>query len=171
MIPRLFAIIRNSIAHLRADTARETEGYVTPLDVPALFRWVLGSQLADDGWTTIVPTGTSSYIGAWVRVREDDKGADLTSSSTSLTVGGKRWRRIPISTLSADQTIALSTTNAAAGDWILITREDVGAYTVALTNSGPAAGTVVTLPVSARSWALLYFDGVNWLHRASGMSL
>ena len=171
MIPRLFAIIRNSIAHLRADTAREPEGYVIPVDVPALFRWVLGSTLADDGFTVIVPTGTSSYLGAWIRVREDDKGTDLTSATTSLTVGGKRWRRIPTGTLSANQTIALSTTTAAAGDWILITREDVGAYTVALTNSGPAAGTAVTLPVSARSWALVYFDGINWLHRASGLSL
>lgn len=168
---RLPAFIHASIAAMRADRAVPTERYAIPLDLPALFRWAVGSVLADDGFTVIVPTGGSSYLGAWLRVREDDKGANLTSSTATLTVGGKRWRRIPTGTLTGNLSIALSTTNAAAGDWILITREDVGAFTVALTNSGPAAGTVVTLPVSARSKALVYFDGTNWLLRDSGLLL
>ena len=171
MIPRLAAIVRASVAAIRADLAVPTERYAIPLDLPALFRWAIGSTLADDGFTVIVPTGSSNYQGAWLRVREADKGADLTAATTSLTVGGKRWRRIPVATLTANQSIALSTTNAASGDWLHVSREDVGAYTVTLTNSGPAAGTVATLPVSARSWALFYFDGTNWLHRASGLSL
>lgn len=171
MIPRLAAIVRSSIAAMRADVAVPTERYAIPLDLPAMFRWAVGSTLLDDGFTVLVPTGSSNYQGAWLRVREDNKGADLTASTATLTVGGKRWRRIPAATLTGNQTIALSTTNAAAGDWIQVTRADVGAYTVALTNSGPAAGTVVTLPVSAKSWALVYFDGTNWLHRASGLSL
>ena len=171
MIPRLAAIVRASVAAMQADLATPTERYAIPLDVPALFRWAVGSILADDGWTVIVPTASSNYSGAWLRIREADKGADLTAATATLTVGGKRWRRIPAATLTANQSIALSTTNAAAGDWIHVSREDVGAYTVALTNGGPAAGTVVTLPISAKAWALVYFDGTNWLHRASGLSL
>lgn len=168
--PRLAATIRSTLAALRADLGPALERYSIPLDRPRLFRWAVGSLLAHDAWTTVVPLGGGT-AGAWLEVREDDKGADIVQADTTLTVGGKRWRRIAVGALSANLSLTLSTTNAAAGDVLEVTRLDVGAYTVAFVNGGVGAGTLVTLPVSARSRALFYFDGTNWLLRASHLMI
>ncbi len=167
--PRRAVTVMSSAAAMRADRGPGIPHYAFPLDLGAVFRFSPGSTLADDGFTVIVPLG-GGEAGAWLRVREPDQGDDITGSDT-VTVGGRRWRRIPVASLAADASLLLSTVNAEAGDWIEFTREDVGAYTVALVNGGPAAGTLVTLPVSVRSWARVYFNGVNWLHRCSGLSL
>ena len=95
-------------------------------------------------------------------MREDSLGAPITGTAT-LTVGGRQRRRIAAAALSASATLTLSTLGAVAGDTIAVTRLDVGAYTVALVNGGPAAGTLATMPVSARAYARAYFDGVDWL--------
>jgi hypothetical protein len=168
--PRLAATIRSTLAALRADQGPALERYAISLDRPRLFRWAVGSLLAHDAWTTIVPVGGGT-AGAWLEVREDDKGADVLQTDTVLAVGGKRWRRIAAGALSANLSLTLSTANAAAGDLLEVTRLDVGAYTAALVNGGPAAGTLVTLPVSARSRAVFFFDGTNWLLRASHLML
>ncbi len=167
--PRRAITVLSSVALLRADQGPAIPHYAFLLDLGAVFRFSPGSALEDDGFTVIVPLG-GGEAGAWLRVREPDQGDDLTGSGT-VTVGGGRWRRVPEASLAADASLLLSTVNAEKGDWIDFTREDVGAYTVALVNGGPAAGTLVTLPVSARSWARVYFNGVNWLHRSSGLSL
>ena len=159
-----------SLASMRSDPGPAVAHYALPLDAAgAPYRWAPSSAAVEDAWTVIVPTG-GGLPGAWIRVREDDLGADVTGTAT-LTVGGKRWRRIEVGGLSANATLTLSVTGAVAGDWIEITRLDVGAYTVALVNAGPAAGTLVTLPVSARAYCKVYFDGTNWLLRDSHLML
>lgn len=155
-----------SSATARSDQGPPVAHYALFLDLPgAPYRWAVGSDAAEDEYTAIVPTGGGS-LGAWLRTREDDQGETITGTDT-ITVGGKRWRRIAVGALSANATLTLSTTNAVAGDWIEFTRLDVGAYTVAFVNGGPAAGTLVTLPVSARAYCKVYFDGTNWLLRDS----
>ena len=171
MLPRLAATIRASLAAIRADLAPPTERYCFPLDLGAVFRWSLGSLLADDGFTTVVPTGGSNYFGTWTRVRTPDLGANITAATATLAVGGKRCRRIPVATLTANLTLTLLTTNAEAGDWIEIPRSDVGAFTVAIVNGGPAAGTLVTLPISVRSYARIDFDGTDFFVRDSHLML
>ena len=167
---RQAASVRQSVAEMRADRGPPIVHYAVPLDMPGLFRWVADSALADDGVTVIVPTGGGA-LGAWVRVREADRGADLTDANATLVVGGKRWRTLPAATLTANRTATLGTTNAAAGDTIGITRLDVGAFTYAIANGGAGGGTLATMPVSARAHLVAYFDGTNWSHRASGLLL
>lgn len=125
-----------------------------------IYRWVRGSTATDDAWTTLEPSG--GMLGAWELLGFPDKGDDLTDASATIQVGGKPWRVLPASTLSANRTLTLGTTNARAGYRIRITREDVGAYTYAVANGGPGAGTLVTFPVSSRAYGIFYFDGTNW---------
>ena len=157
------------------DAARSTLGppvahYALFLDLPgAPYRWAPGSSAVEDEYTAIVPTGGGT-AGAWLRTREDDQGDAITGTDT-LTVGGKRWRRIAVGALSANATLTLSVENAVAGDWIEVTRLDVGAYTVAFVNAGPAAGTLVTFPVSSRAFARFYCNGTDWLVRDSHLMI
>ena len=125
-----------------------------------LYRWVRGSIATDDAWTTLEPSG--GMAGAWELQGFPDKGDNLGAGNATIQVGGKDWRVLPAATLAANATLTLGTTNARAGYRIRITREDVGAYTYAIANGGPAAGTLVTCPVSSRAYGIFYFDGTNW---------
>ena len=151
-----------SLASMRSAPGPAVPHYALPLDAAgAPYRWAPSSAAVEDAWTIIVPTG-GGFPGAWIRMREDSLGEPITGTAT-LTVGGRPRRRIAAAALSASATLTLSTTGAVAGDWIAVTRLDVGAFTVALVNGGPAAGTLATMPVSARAYTRAYFDGVDWL--------
>lgn len=167
MIPRLAATVRASVAALAADYGPLAERYAIPLDVPALFRWVVGSSATADSVNVMSHTGGGA--GRWVRVRNADDGANLTDADVTLSVPN-RWHRLPASTpLTANRAATLSTTNAVRGDEYEFTRLDVGAFNLVFTNAGTAGGTVATMP--ARSFLRVYFDGADWLHRASGLLL
>ncbi len=168
-LARRAATIFDSVAVLRSLPGPPIPMYAVTLDSGALFRWSIGSVLVDDGVTVIGASGGTG--GAWLRVREDDLGADITPLTTTLTVGGKRCRRIPMGTLVADLSLTLSMVNAVAGDEIEIPRFDVSAYTVPLVNGGPAAGTLTTLPAFVSSIARVYCNGTNWVLRSSGLML
>jgi len=149
-----------SIENIRAQSGPFLEQYVLPLDMRGIFRWSLESALEDDGWAVLESSG--GFPGAWLRVREDIKGENITGSET-ITISGKPYRRI--TSLLSNATLTLSTTNAAAGDWILFVRADTTAYTVDI-------GGLVTMPVSVRSWATVYFnDQGAWEAGPSGLAL
>lgn len=167
--PRPAAAIRASVASVRGDIGPPIQRYVVPLDHPELFAWVAGSTDTDDGWTTIGASGGSA--GRWKRVARPDQGDDLVDGAETVTVAGGPWRVLPVATLTASCTKILSATGAVEGDLLELTRHDVGAYTVAWTNGGSGGGTVATMPVSARSWLLVYFNGADWVHRRSGAML
>lgn len=128
-----------------------------------LFRWVPNSLATDDGRTVIV--GNTGYAGAWVLCRADDKGSDIVDTSTTITVGGGAWRRI-VGPLTANRTMTLSATNAAAGDVLELTRTDTAAFTVAIVNGGPSAGTLYTMASGSAANVRACFDGANWLLRS-----
>lgn len=151
---------------MAADVGPAIEEYNVPLDYPALYKWIVGNTATADSVAVIAHNGGT--VGRWHLVRLPVKGADLGDASVTLTVGGNRWRRIPAATLGANRILTLGTANAAAGDMLTVTRLDTGAFTVAINNGGPAAGTLTTLPVSARWWAAFYFDGTNWLLHSAG---
>lgn len=166
---RRAATIYSTAEYLATLPGPDLERYAVPLDLGELFQWDPGSELTPDERAVLGHQGGTA--GAWLRVRRPDLGANLGDADATLVVGGGAWRRIPAATLTANRTITLGTTNASAGDVLELTRLDVSAFTVSVVNGGPGAGTLCTLPISARSWARLYFDGDNWLHRASGLML
>lgn len=98
----------------------------------------------------------------------DRKGADLGDADAPIDMTGGDWRVLPAATLSANRQLTLNTTKAVKGDQITVTRLDLGAFTYALVNGGPGAGTLVTLPVSKAGFALCEFDGTNWVLRQAG---
>lgn len=164
--------MRLSVANMRADVGPMETRYAIPLDVPAVFKYLVGDTSTDDGINVIVPTG-GGLAGAWIRLREDTRGADLTNADATITIAGNRLRELPASTLTASHTLTLGTTGAKPGDEIEIVRFDVGAFTYAIANGGPAAGTLVTLPVSAHSKCVARFNraGSDWELRSSGLML
>ena len=152
-----------SVAALAAERGPLSVHYSIPLDIPRVYRWSAGSLLTEDSVAVIGSQGGSA--GKWVQVRYADNGTNLTDAVASITVGGKPWRILPAGTLSQNRIATLSTTNAADGDIILITRLDVEAFTYAIVNGGPGAGTLFTFAVSQAAWAEFYFNGTNWLLR------
>ena len=128
-----------------------------------LFRWVPNSLAVQDGRTVVV--GNSGYAGAWILCRNDDKGADIVNADTTITVGDGAWRRI-VGPVTANRTMTLSATNAAAGDVVELTRTDTAAFTVAIVNGGPGAGTLYMMPSGSAANVRACFDGANWLLRS-----
>ncbi len=141
---------------------------------PGLFRWALGSGITDDDGATCVET-SGGQQGRFLRERCPDRGDDLTDAAATIRPSGKRWRVLPAATLTANRILTLgvatATESVEEGDWILVTRQDVGAFTYTILNGGTGAGNVAVMPVSQRAWCLAHFDGTNWIHRSSSLGL
>jgi hypothetical protein len=164
--PRAIKVV-TTLAVLRQMPGPFIPEYVFVLETGTVLRFAPGSTLDDDGYSVIATNGQAG-AGAWILQRIDDKGADLTGDATqTLTVGGKRWRRIPTGTLTQNITLTCSAINAAAGDWFEITREDTSGFTVTIANGGAGGGNVITLGASQKACAVPWFDGTNWIHRRS----
>lgn len=163
---RIFAT-PGTLSAIRAPLTSERYAFVASLD--ALFSWSPLSNATADDVNVIAPTAAGT--GRWVRVVANNAGTALADADASIAVADGRKRTIPAATLSASRTITLATTNALAGDIIEITRLDTTANTVAIVNGGPGAGTIATMPVSARSFIACRFDGANWNHLRSGLML
>jgi hypothetical protein len=165
---RRAAAIWPTLALVRQSIPPVVEHYLHVLGLPGLFKFLPDSTDTDDGWTVIAPSGNGRYV----RVASPDRGDDLDATTPqTIDVTEGPWRVIPAATLGANMTLTLDDAGASEGDTIEITRLDVEAYTVAIVNGGPGAGTLCAMPVSARAWALFYFDGTNWIHRRSGLML
>lgn len=170
MLPSTEIRVFSTVAELRAVPGLMVAHYAFILATGRVYRWLPASPLTHDG-RTVITSSVGGSAGAWIAVRSPDEGEDLEDGNATITVGDGAWRTLPASTLTASATLTLSTTAATAGDTIEITRHDVGAYTYAIVNGGTGAGTLATMPVSARSHVTAYFDGANWLHRRSGLLL
>jgi hypothetical protein len=158
-----------SISAIETDWGPSIAHYAIPLDQPHLYRWIPGDTTTANSETVLSYSGGT--VGRWHRVRVQQLGANLTNADATLYASGKRWRILPAATLTANHVATLSTTGAAAGDELTITRLDVTANTYAVVNGGAGAGTLITMPVSVRYFADFYFDGTNWrLMRAGQMA-
>lgn len=171
--PRRAITVVQGVDQLRTGRGPALIEYVELLDLGEVFRWSPEANLTDDGKNVITASG--GFPGAYVRVRRavaGSQGADLTASAaqTLLTSQGE-LRRIPAATLTENIVLTLDPTNAAAPDLIEVSRFDVSAFTVAIVNGGPAAGTLVTLPVSVRANAVAQFNGTDFVLRRSGLML
>lgn len=118
------------------------------------------------GWSVYF----SSTLGTWVAKDPSDRicplgrgkvGAALTDASATIQITEGNLRPLP-SALTANRTVTLGTTGAALGHVIEIPRFDVAAFTLAIVNGGPGAGTLYTFPVSATGHAVFRFDATNW---------
>jgi hypothetical protein len=89
-------------------------------------------------------------------------GAALTDADATIQIGDGGRRVLPDATLTANRTVTLGTTSAVAGDIIEIARIDTEAFTLAVVNGGPGAGTLLTMAVSAMLYGKFRFDGTNW---------
>jgi hypothetical protein len=171
-LPRQKATVYLTAADLASDPGpRTTTRYAIVLELgPEVFRWVYGStDTADD--VNIIGSAAGGAAGRWVRTRGAIRGADLTDANATLLVSGDRLRVIPPATITDNRTLTLGATGAVEGDWIQVTRNGTEAFTVTLVNGGAGAGNVAVMPISARSWTIATFDGTNWIHKASGLSL
>lgn len=89
-------------------------------------------------------------------------GASLTDANATILIASGAWRELPASTLTANRTLTLGTTEAAAGDRIKITRLDSSKYSYAVVNGGSGAGTLLTFTSGRAAFAVFYFDGTDW---------
>lgn len=90
-----------------------------------------------------------------------DSVVDCGTSSAG-TDGNANQFVLPAATLTANHTLTLNTDSAVVGETITMVRLDATAHTYAVINGGAGAGTMITLPASAKRVASFSFDGVNW---------
>jgi hypothetical protein len=164
--PRRASTIRKNKDAMGTDFGPQITHYNTPLDTPYLYKWFVGDSSTTDGLTVLGHQGGTA--GRWHLVRNPTLGADLVDGNEVLTVGQNFFRTLPAATLTGGSDKTLSTDNAASGDVIHILRLDTTANTVAIINSGPAAGTLFTLPASQAWWARSYFNGTDWVPHSAG---
>ena len=170
--PRQKATVYLTAADLANDPGPlTTVRYAFVLELgPEVWRWAYGDvSTADD--VNIIESANGGGLGRWIRARATLRGADLTTGNQTITVAGNRWRVIPAATIAGASVITIDDAGAVEGDEILVTRNGVEAFTVTLVNGGAGAGNLVVMPAGFRSWALSGFDGTNWVHKASGLSL
>ncbi len=161
--------IKTSAANMATQRGPTIPHYNIPLDLPSLFKWIPGGSDTVDSVTVFGYQGGTP--GVWRRVRLPLLGDDLTNADATIDPQGNYIRQLPAATLDDDRVATMGLTNALAGDMITIVRLDVGAYTYTINNGGPAAGTLTVLPISAKAFADLYFDGTNWIVLRSGLLL
>ena len=175
----LAAGIYPTLAALRAAAPPLVQRFARVLGIPKLFRFAPLDASTDDAWTAVVP-GLGG--GAWLDAPAVDRGADLTAAngyptSGSWTIGvyGGPWRVIPATAALAGAVAAtLDPLNQDGnilreGESIFVSRLDATASTITWVNGGAAGGTLATFPASQQAWAWFWFDGANWVKRASGV--
>lgn len=168
---RQSALVFTTVQQLRQEPGPSvSERYAYVLELGAMFAWTLYDGSTDDGIDVVAPSGGPG-TGTWIRTRSNDRGDDLTNADATILVSGDRVRVLPAATLTANHTLTLSTTGAVEGDELLVVRNDATAYTYTLINGGAGAGNVAVMPVSQRAWCRARFDGTNWIHLGSGISL
>lgn len=158
--PLRAAAIYTTVALLAAQPGRRKVGYAVVLENGRFYKWVPDDTTATDGWSVVGYTG--GHAGTWKDTPGDVKGADLGDTTETLTVAGKLLRYVQAAVLAANRTKTLGVTGAQLGQVLRIVRLDVGAFTLAFVNGGPAAGTITTLPASQRWFADFRFDGADW---------
>lgn len=169
---RQSALVFTTVQQLRQEPAPlSSERYAIVLELGRVFAWNLYGTDAHNGITVIAPQSGGAGTGTWEVARSDDRGSDLTDASATITVAQGRTRVLLASTLTANRSLTLSTTGAEDGDEIYVVRNDATAFTLTLINGGAGAGNVAVMPVSSRAWCLARFDGTNWIHLGSGISL
>ena len=96
------------------------------------------------------------------------KGANLGDAAVTLNWSDGLRRVLPAATLTANRIITFGVVAGAdgrlarAGDRLVVTRLDAGAFTLAFVNGGPGAGTMATLVASKVGFFEAEFDGVDW---------
>lgn len=125
-------------------------------------------QVDSDGvWIAVGLFGLGSVLSVPV-ASSGAAGAALADAPATLTVAQGFWRVLPAATLSATRAYTLSVVGATIGMQITVTRLDATANTATFVNGGPAAGTILTMPVSKVNFARFQFDGTNWAVRETG---
>lgn len=170
--PRQKATIYLTAADLANDAGpRDSVRYAHVLVLgPELWRWVYGDVSTADGINIIEPA-SGGGLGRWIRTRPTLQGADLVDGNQTITVAGNRWRVLPAATVTAPMTITIDDAGAVDGDEILLSRNGTEAFAVTVANGGTGGGNVAICPAGSRAWVWAAFDGTDWIHKASGLSL
>lgn len=111
----------------------------------------------DDG-TVRVYVFPNIAVGQFVPVN----GTALINTASQNATSLGRVTRYTFPTIGQTSTVTLTTTGAKVGDIVRIARTDVSAFTLAVANGGPGAGTLATLVASKIGFVQAYFDGTNW---------
>lgn len=151
-------IVVSSRAVLATLAGASSARYAFTLDSGSrLFRWVPDSTATETGQLTTIESTGGGSPGAWLAVREDVRGDDITASGT-IQIGDGFWRKI---TGSTAVTVTLGTTNAETGDWIVITNASTAVATIA--NGGVSGGTLATLQPGGSAVLYAYFVDDDWV--------
>jgi hypothetical protein len=112
----------------------------------------------DDGSIRVYVFPNIAESLQWIYVN----GTAIPNAATATVQSLGRLSRYNIAALSQNIAVTVGTTGAVTGNRVKITRTDTSAFTVAVVNGGPGAGTVATLDVSKMGFCEVYFDGTNW---------
>ena len=89
-------------------------------------------------------------------------------AAQTLQVSAGSWRTV--AALSGNSTYTIGVAGAVSGSELLITRNDTGAYTIAISGGGTNPATLFTMVASKPNHALIRYDGADWALVSCGAS-
>lgn len=124
--------------------------------------------MEDDGRVRVY-IGPSAAATAVLGLIVPVNGTNLTNtaSQTVNVVPGATQTRYLMGTMGQNSTVTLGTTGAVVGDIVRIVSTNAAAFTLAVVNGGPGAGTLATIVASKPGYVQAYFNGTNWLYDGS----
>ncbi len=85
----------------------------------------------------------------------------LGSGETKSVSDGSNFINFPAIAITANSTVTLSVVDMTLGEEVQVVRTDGAAFTLAVINGGPGAGTMYTFPASQKRRATFRFDGTD----------
>jgi hypothetical protein len=112
----------------------------------------------DDGSIRVYVFPNIAESLQWIYVN----GTNLSNTASQTVQSLGRLTRYTIPAISQTSTVTVGTTGAVTGNRVKIVRTDTSAFTLAVVNGGPGAGTLATLDASKMGFCEVYFNGTNW---------
>lgn len=128
-----------------------------------LFQLILGSTghaLGVGEWARVVYDGSAYYVATRGTV-SIPQGTAILNADKTITPHADCAVQIQSVELTADRAVTLATTNAVAGDRLLIKRSSIGAFNLNV-------GTGPLKAMATATWATFEYDGSAWVYLTSG---
>jgi hypothetical protein len=169
--PRIPAEIVDTVATLKGRSGFITEHFVAVRDTGLTYRWEPNSTVTTNDREVIGHTGgvAGRFLPIGPFAGNAPEGAALVDGGETISVYQGFRRTLPLSTLTGTSVGTLGTVGAEKWAEVHILRLDAEAFTYAIANGGAGSGTLVTFASATPSWGVFYFDGTNWLVRATGV--
>jgi hypothetical protein len=147
--------------------------------LPTVLTCLAGAEFDGPSWRSFAEAGGTRSVGTSVLVvggynGAAVEGANLTDANVAVSIGGagpvtagftgeNSGNHYSSSGITDDRSVTLLPEGALDGDTMLITKKDLAAHTLNITNGGNAPATIGVIPSGSRGFVLAQFNAGDWV--------